>query len=545
MTTHTVSARAWRPQTFEEVVGQPYVTQTLQNAIRQDKVAQAYLFSGIRGVGKTTLARILAKGLNCANRLPSPPCNRCDVCLEITQGRAVDVIEIDGASNTGVDDVRELRERVKYLPMRGRYKIYIIDEVHMLSNAAFNALLKTLEEPPPHLIFILATTDPHKLPETVLSRCQHFALRRLSRLEIVTQLARVMQQKETPFTEAGLMLIARAAGGSMRDALTLLDQAVVCGGEGEGVTEERLFALLGRMGAARFPSLARAIQGRDAVAALSLAREISERGYDLRQFLVDWMEHLRNLIVARQVPGAEAFLDLPPEERSEIQALSVLFSPEALQRLFALFSRLQEEIRNAQDAHLLFEVALMKAILLSELQPIETIIERLEALEGGHAPRATSTLPAPSPSAKADACAALDSATPSAYIPPIPPVSPTPPIRPRPPRKADAVPSHETFSDWVAQVRTTRPSIASYLETGTLLSVDSQKMTLGFSQDAAFVIALLQNGDNKRWLAEAVATYFQDGVSLELVAAPRVPVLPHPLVQEALSVFGGAVMVVS
>jgi DNA polymerase-3 subunit gamma/tau len=542
MTSHRVSARAWRPQTFEEVVGQPYVTQTLQNAIRQDKVAQAYLFSGIRGVGKTTLARILAKGLNCSNRLPSPPCNQCDVCLEITQGRAVDVIEIDGASNTGVDDVRELRERVKYLPMRGRYKIYIIDEVHMLSNAAFNALLKTLEEPPPHLVFILATTDPHKMPETVLSRCQHFALRRLSRQEIVTQLARVMQQKETAFTEAGLGLIARAAGGSMRDALTLLDQAVVYAGEGEGsgITEERLFALLGRMGAGRFPSLARAIQGKDAMAALSLAREISERGYDLRQFLADWMEHLRNLIVARQVPGAEAWMDLPPEEIAEIQALSVLFSPEALQRLFALFSRLQEEIRNAQDAHLLFEVALMKAILLSDLQPIETVIQRLEALEG--VPRAATPPQAPSPSVPA--ASVLDKAAPSAYIPPIPPISPTPPIQPRPPRKVGAIPSHETFSDWVAHVRTTRPSIASYLETGTLVSVDAQKMTLGFSHDAAFVIALLQNGDNKRWLDDAVASYFQNGVSLELVTAPKVSVLPHPLVQEALSVFGGAIMAV-
>jgi DNA polymerase-3 subunit gamma/tau len=414
----------------------------------------------------------------------------------------------------------------------------------MLSNAAFNALLKTLEEPPPHLVFILATTDPHKMPETVLSRCQHFALRRLSRQEIVTQLARVMQQKGAAFTEAGLGLIARASGGSMRDALTLLDQAVVYAGEGEGsgITEERLFALLGRMGAGRFPSLARAIQGRDAVAALSLAREISERGYDLRQFLTDWMEHLRNLIVARQVPGAEAWMDLPPEEITEIQALSVLFSPEALQRLFALFSRLQEEIRNAQDAHLLFEVALMKAILLSDLQPIETVIQRLEALEG--APRAATTPQAPSSSAQSAPYAALDKAAPSAYIPPIPPVSPTPPIRPRPPRKVGVIPSHETFSDWVAQVRTTRPSIASYLETGTLVSVDPQKMTLGFSQDAAFVIALLQNGDNKRWLTDAVASYFQNGVILELATAPKAPVLPHPLVQEALSIFGGAVMAV-
>ncbi len=538
MTTHTVSARAWRPQTFEEVIGQPYVTQTLRNAIRQDKIAQAYLFSGIRGVGKTTLARIFAKGLNCVDRQfsPSPPCNQCDVCLEITQGRAVDVMEIDGASNTGVDDVRELRERVKYLPMRGRYKIYIIDEVHMLSNAAFNALLKTLEEPPPHLVFILATTDPHKMPETVLSRCQHFILRRLSRQEIMTQLSQVARKNGAQITEEGLGLIARAAGGSMRDALTLLDQAIVYGsGENAGapeagrrITEETLFALLGRMSAARFPQLSRAIRNKEAVTALSLAHEIAERGYDLRQFLADWMEYLRHLIVAQQVPGAEAWIDLPNEEVEEIRTLSSLFSPEELHRLFALFSQLQEDIRYAPETHLLFEVTLMKALLLSDLQPIQTIIERLEVLAGA---------PQPAPAATP-----RGNTGPSADIPPIPPISPVPP--PRPPRKMDAIPSHESWSAFVAQVRMTRPSIASYLETGTLVSVDSQSMTLGFSENAAFVISLLQNGDNQKWLAEAVTSHFEKGTTLSLVTTPNTSVrqAPHPLVQEALSVFGGMIL---
>ncbi len=552
MKTHTVSARTWRPQTFEEVIGQPHVTQTLQNAIRRDRIAQAYLFSGIRGVGKTTLARVFAKALNCTDRtfLPIPPCNQCDACMEITQGRAVDVLEIDGASNTGVDDVRELRERVKYLPMRGRYKIYIIDEVHMLSNAAFNALLKTLEEPPPHLVFILATTDPHRIPETVLSRCQHFTLRRLSRQEITAQLSQVAGQIGVSFTGEGLGLIARAAEGSMRDALTLLDQAILYGQggddalEGSDITEEALFALLGRVSSAQFPRLARAIYNKEVIDVLSLAKEMAEKGYDLRRFLSDWMEYLRHLIVARQVPGAEAWIDLPPEEIEEIRSLSALFSDEALQCLFTLFSKLQGEMRHLPEPHLLFEVALMKALLLSDLQPIERIIERLEALGVPHAaPAEKVSLPQTPP--KAETVRRND--RPSAPISPIPPISPSPSPRPppSPPRKIGLAPSHESWSAFVAHVKMKRPSIASYLETGTLVSTDLRSLTLMFSENTAFVMSLLQDGENKRWMDEALASHFQESVRLSLVAAPNAPVREasaHPFVQEVLSVFGGTVM---
>ncbi|MFQ5950388.1 MAG: DNA polymerase III subunit gamma/tau, partial [Nitrospiria bacterium] len=382
---YRVSARQWRPQTFEEVVGQRHVATVLRNAVRLQKIAHAYLFSGIRGVGKTSLARILAKAVNCAvthrQEGEEIPCNRCDSCREITEGRSVDVLEIDGASNTGVDDVRELRERVKYLPLRGRYKIYIIDEVHMLSNAAFNALLKTLEEPPPHLIFILATTESHKIPATILSRCQHFTFRQIPRSEIVAQLRRVAQARKVRFTDQGLILIAKVAEGSMRDALTLLDQAITYGGE--AVSDQDLFALLGRMGEGTFHLLVRAIHQKDADALLGLAGEIAEKGCDLRHFLADWMEHLRHLIVTQNVPEAATWIDHPAEEIEEIQTEAALFSREELQRLFSLFARLQGEIRNAPNPNLLFEVALMKAILLADLQPVEKILERLDALRGG------------------------------------------------------------------------------------------------------------------------------------------------------------------
>ena len=227
---YQVSARKWRPQIFEEVVGQEHVTRTLQNAIRSGRIAHAYLFSGERGVGKTTVARVFAKALNCEKGPTVDPCNQCVVCQEITRGMSVDVIEIDGASNTGVDDVRELREAVKYVPVRGKHKVYIIDEVHMLSTSAFNALLKTLEEPPERVAFLFATTELHKIPATILSRCQHFTFKRIPQEAIVQQLQKIAAEEKIRVEDGGFALMARASEGSMRDALSLIDQGAAYGG---------------------------------------------------------------------------------------------------------------------------------------------------------------------------------------------------------------------------------------------------------------------------------------------------------------------------
>jgi len=535
---YQVSARKWRPQTFEEVIGQRHVATTLINAVQRGRVAQAYLFSGIRGVGKTTMARLLAKALNCAAPQGASPCNRCDSCREITEGRSVDVVEIDGASNTGVDDVRELREKVKYLPLRGKYKIYIIDEVHMLSNAAFNALLKTLEEPPLHLVFIFATTESHKIPATILSRCQHFVFRRISRQEIIAQLQRVADERKVRFAERGLVLIAKAAEGSMRDALSLLDQAIAYGGQ--EVSEEDLFTLLGRMGEARFHSLVRAIHDRNAPAALGLAKEIADQGYDLRQFLADWLEHLRHLVVARNVEGAEAWIDLPKEEIDEIHAEAALFSDEELQRLFSLFARLQGEIRTAPHPHLLFEVALMKAISLTHLQPVEKILERLEALGGGGAPSpAGSLLPSKS----------SEKATPA-------PASSIQKIQeiPKPAPSSAAPDKKRVWQQVISEIKEKRPSLGSFLEQGTLLEITEQRVKIGYSE--SFLIPLIQKDENKKLMSALFKTYFQIEPVLELVelqgtavSSPtfgkeaKQPSPPtHPFVQEALRVLGGEVI---
>ncbi len=568
---YQVSARKWRPQTFEEVVGQKHVTTSLANAIRLDKIAQAYLFSGIRGIGKTSLARILAKGVNCKKEGTSLPCNVCESCLEITAGRSVDVIEVDGASNTGVDDVRELRENVKYLPLRGRYKVYIIDEVHMLSNAAFNALLKTLEEPPPHLIFILATTESHKIPQTILSRCQHFAFRRMTPPEIVSQLQRIIEARGIQFTERGLNLIARVAEGSMRDALSLIDQAISFGGQ--SVSDEDLFTLLGRMDGAVFHRLILAIHKKDALSALSVAKEITDHGCDLRQFLGDWLERLRHVVVAQNITDASTCLDVSQEEIEEIKQEATLFSLEAMQRLFGLFARLLSEIRIAPQPTLLFEVALMKAMLFSDTRAIESVIEKLEQLSKNipdgtvvpqKAERKTLDKTQVKPLKKPREIKSTSSfKKPIAMQPsPVPQKS----VFSKAPLEQGAKKIEGTV-DWatiLAAIKQARPNVGSYLEQGRLEHFNKQEIRIIFPKSSAFLIPLIQKEEVQTWLKGLLLTHLGSEVKLTLLegqasvppAASNADILKrtgpvittkevraedHPLVQEALKM-GGSII---
>ncbi len=528
-----VSARRWRPQTFEEVIGQPHITITLKNAIEQGKIAQAYVFSGIRGVGKTTMARIFAKGLNCDDRVHFP-CGQCDSCREITEGHSVDVVEIDGASNTGVDDVRELREMVKYLPLRGRYKVYIIDEVHMLSPAAFNALLKTLEEPPPHLVFILATTAPHKIPLTILSRCQHFTCRRLSRQQIVGQLKWVAAERGATFTEGGMTLISKAAEGSMRDALSMLDQAIAYG-EGT-VNEEGLLALFGRVGMEKFHLLVSAIHQQNAVALLGLTKEIADRGYDLRQFLSDWLEHLRHLILAQNVQEVESWLDLPREEVDLIHVEAAFFTREEMQRLFSLFARLYEDIRNAPHPHIYFEVAVLKAILLPRLQSVESLIQRLDALGGEGKPEALSqvtgqrepavltTRVSPLPVERGGSLPTPKTAPNPVDAPGLPLGGGVRPSGVAPLQKVSPVEEVLSPPDlWMrllSEAKEQRPALGSYLEQGSLLEVGDGALKIGFSQKTAFLMPMIQKQENMDWMTGLLKAHFKKEVRVFCVEVP-------------------------
>jgi len=335
--TSQVFYRKWRPQTLAEIVGQAQVTQTLSNALSSGRVSHAYLFYGPRGTGKTSTGRILAKALNCLSDGKGEPCNNCDMCRAITEGRALDVIEVDAASNTGVDDIRSLREKVNYAPNQARYKVYIIDEVHMLSNSASNALLKTLEEPPPYIVFILATTEAHKVPATILSRCQRFDFRRISRPDVISKLARICETEGIKLETEGLNLIAKSATGSLRDAENLLEQMTTYYGTEIGLNQVQ--AILGITGDQRAKELVRHIVASDVAGGVATINSVNSDGLDLRQFNREVIEYLRQLLLVKT--GSEDAVDLTAEDKAELKQLAAKTSLAQISKAIKLFGQLE------------------------------------------------------------------------------------------------------------------------------------------------------------------------------------------------------------
>lgn len=369
---YQVIARKYRPQTFDEVAGQRLVSETLQNAIRMNRVAHGYIFSGARGVGKTTMARILAKALNCVEGPTAAPCGKCDSCREIAAGNSVDVLEIDAASNRGIDEIRELRESVRYLPARDRNKVFIIDEAHMLTPEAFNALLKTLEEPPERSFFILATTEAHRLPATIQSRCQHFTFRLLDYAEIVSRLKEICAQEGIAAEEGALGAIALAAEGSLRDALSLLDEAIAA--SGERIEEARVQQLLGVVPAKLLSGMMGAIQSGDARAGLELVHQLAAGGYDFASFCNELTRMVRNLMVARSCGADSALIQAPDTERAELAALAGGFTEEDLTRIFQVLLRTQGEMRYSLQPRFHLELAIAKLAHAPKLIALETLL---------------------------------------------------------------------------------------------------------------------------------------------------------------------------
>jgi DNA polymerase-3 subunit gamma/tau len=388
---YTVLARKYRPQAFEEMTGQEHVVRTIENAIKLNRVAHAYLFSGPRGVGKTTAARLLARALNCDKGPTAHPCGACRACIEIRDGSSVDVSEIDGASNNGVENVREIRENARYLPQRDRYKIYIIDEVHMLSTAAFNALLKTLEEPPGHLKFIFATTESHKLPDTILSRCQRHNFRRIPASAMLARLKDVALQEKVNISDSALSMIVSQAEGGMRDALSLLDQLLsACG---ESPSDEAVAEALGAVDRTTIHHLATALVRREASGLLELSLSLWNKGVDLRRVLDDLAGHLRNLFVGKVTGKAPE--ELADSDKKALMALANDSDAAELSRLFDIVHQSTWDIVRAAQPRLAFEMALLKALYLAPSAAIPELVARLEHLSGGKGPNPTTQAGAP------------------------------------------------------------------------------------------------------------------------------------------------------
>ncbi|MCB1154479.1 DNA polymerase III subunit gamma/tau, partial [bacterium] len=377
---YLVLARKYRPQTFDEIVGQRHVSRTLSAAIESGRIAHAYLFTGTRGVGKTTAARILAKSLNCEHGPTAKPCNKCRNCVEITKGSSTDVFEIDGASNTGVDDVRELRENVKFLPQASRYKIIIIDEVHMLSTNAFNALLKTLEEPPEHVVFIFATTEVHKIPDTILSRCQQYDFKMIPLREIHDALKAVVKKEKIKLSDDQLVLIARKAEGSMRDAMSYLDQALSFAGE--KLTTEELVEVLGIMDRRVLLDLSGAILTGETDKTLDILEGMAAVAWDVKQFYGDLMEHFRNLVIAKLSKRPEKLVNATSDELEALQTQVENVSYETLENLFSIIVQSEEEIVRSAYPRLILEMTLIRLATARPVKALDELAGEIGRLRG-------------------------------------------------------------------------------------------------------------------------------------------------------------------
>ena len=378
---YQVLARKWRPQTFAEIVGQGATAETLKNAISQNRIAHAYLFAGARGVGKTTTARILAKALNCRQGPTVNPCNDCASCREVTSGQSIDVLEIDAASNRGIDEIRELRESVRYRAARDRYKVFIIDEVHMLTTEAFNALLKTLEEPPEHVVFILATTELHKVPGTILSRCQHFNFRAINYREILERLALIANEEQVRIGERALSAIARASEGSLRDGESLLDQAIsLCGKE---VKEEQVRDLLGVVPQQLLEDVADAVIARDSKQVLALVNQVLISGRNPQQLVRELMGHFRNLLMVKIGGKDSQLVSAPSEELARLQTVSAQLSEEDLTRFFQILVATDGDLRGSAHPRLHLELGLVRMVQARRLAALE---ELLAAFSGDSTP---------------------------------------------------------------------------------------------------------------------------------------------------------------
>ena len=546
---YLVLARKYRPQTFDQVIKQEHVTRTLTNAISLGRVAHAILFSGPRGTGKTTVARILAKAMNCKEGPAPVPCNVCRSCNEITSGSAVDVFEIDGASNNSVDQIRELRENVKYMPAHSLYKIYIIDEVHMLSTAAFNALLKTLEEPPAHVMFIFATTEPHKIPITILSRCRRHDFRRIDIESISKHMEMICAKESINIALESLSLIAREAGGSMRDALSLLDQVMSCA-EG-AITHDHILDILGVIDRKIIFDISGAILRGDIPQILETLDEIYNHGHDMKRLYTDIIEHFRNLLIVKMGKNINKLVDLPAHEISLILDQVKDVSAAFLNQIFDLLFKEEPAIRFSQHPKLVLEMLFIKIFQIKPAMSIDLLIEKLDNLRKGIFETEGENTPAVAALPISPSCNERVFNTERQNIPA---------VGEKKPALTTFDPDENPGRTWkriLEIISEEHPSLAANLANSTLKKPDDRSLEIEVN-GSSFNITMVKRNKNMAIMEKVCKDFFGEDINVIINAKEsrnnenqqeksridrlKHEALNHPLVADAIEIFNGEVV---
>ena len=525
---YRVIARKWRPNVFQDVVAQDHIVQTLQNAIRTERIVQAYLFCGPRGTGKTTMARLLAKAFNCEQGPTPEPCGMCGFCTAIAGNKSMDVLEIDGASNRGIDEIRQLREEVGFAATKGKRKVYIIDEVHMLTAEAFNALLKTLEEPPPHVVFVLATTEPHRMPETILSRCQRYNFRRISTEAIVGQLRKILDAEEVAAEDEALFLLGRRADGALRDAENLLDQAIAY--SDGAIAAEAVRELLGVIPVDLYFELSQAVLDSDGAVALRAVERVLDGGGDAGEFTQGLLEHVRHLLVARVSDGLPGD-DLSAADQARYLETSARFQEEDLLRMLQAVTDLEARLGRVSNPRLWLELTVMKLVNMAPSESVHEVMVRLDRLESmlrtGKAAPSEKQRPEPPAAVRREPGAPArprpeDPAASSvvASETPLPEVEapevPAAPSRaePEPPRAGDLTLDvvRQKWPDLVDEVRSRKLGLGTFLAEGRPAALKDRRLDLVFKADKTFHVEQVRR--NREFLEGVTGDVF--GVSLRI-----------------------------